>query len=78
MYNNPGCNSYNGDCKDFNAKYTRVDSINNCKAPYPSFLGDGKCDGGDVYNSPNVVMMVETALILTNITRTVQWNALYY
>ena len=44
-YNTAGCNFDYGDCKDFNSNYTSA-----CKAPYPLFLGDGKCDGTDYNN----------------------------
>lgn len=52
LYNTTaGCGFDGGDCDKFNANYTR-DGVNNYTAPYPFFLGDGKSDGGDVYNSP--------------------------
>ena len=47
LYNTAGCGFDGGDCDGFNANYTH-DGVNNCTAPYPFFLGDGKCDGGDV------------------------------
>lgn len=72
LYNTAGCGFDGGDCDKFNAQYTR-DGVNNCTAPYPVFLEDGKCDGGDVYSTtpPSVIMMVETVSILTCSTQIV-------
>ena len=40
-YNTAGCEFDGGDCVEFNKEFP------NCKAEYPIFLGDGRCDGGE-------------------------------
>ncbi|CAN0355990.1 unnamed protein product, partial [Ectocarpus fasciculatus] len=59
-YNSPGCNYDGGDCCEESCVpgdlacgsngYECVDPEYACTVPYPSYLGDGWCDGGE-YNS---------------------------